>query len=125
MFLLYLVLMISKPVSEDIDIAGLYDPTQPFEVIDQHEPKDGKLRFTIGLNDPRHARILSWLELNEQSWTPTHNTHAGLVIIYQQNFRLLLYRNSDFAVVIITDEKDVSRYFKKDLKTGGLSFLDE
>lgn len=123
--LMYIVVLTAMSCSKKIDIADYYDPTQSFEVIDQEKPKDGKGRFEIGVNDIRHERLLSWLELNNQNWTPTHDTQAGLVIIYQDNFRLLLYRNNDFAVVIITDDEGTSNYYKKMLDTGELEFLDE
>lgn len=111
--------------SKKFDLTQHYDPTQPFEVIDQERPKNGNSISEIQVNDLRHAKLLSWLESNKQNWEPAHDTHAGLVIIYQEGFRLLLYRNNDFAVVIITDDEKVSHYYKKALDTGRLEFLDE
>ena len=110
---------------KEIDISDLYDVTQSFEVIDQEQPKDGNGRFEIRVTDPRHGRLLSWLKSNDKNWKPAPNTHAGLVIIYQENFRLLLYRNHHFAVVVITDDNGISNYYKKSLDVGGLEFLDE
>jgi len=111
--------------SKEFDLTDYYDPTQSFEVIDQERPKDGNSNSEIQVNDLKHEKLLSWLELNNKNWKPTHNTHAGLVIVYQEKFRLLLYRNHDIAVVIITDDDNISHYYKKTLNTGGLEFLDD
>ena len=122
---IYIIVLTAISCSKKIDLTDHYDPTQSFEVIDQERPKDGNYSSEIQVNDLKHAELLSWLELNNQNWKPTHNTHAGLVIVYQENFRLLLYRNNDFAVVIITDDENISHYYKKIFDTGGLKFLDE
>lgn len=112
--------------SKEFDLTDYFDASKSFGVIDQERPKNGKLDFEIKVNDPRHAKLVSWLALNNQNWKPaTHNTHAGLVIIYQENFRLLLYRNKDFAVVIVTDDEGISNYYIKNFDVSRLEFLDE
>ena len=121
--LLYIIVLTAISCSKEFDITDHYDPTQSFEVID-FEKSDHSIS-EIQVNDLKHAQLLSWLELNNQNWKPTHDRHAGLVIIYQENFRLLLYRNNDFAVVIITDDEKISHYYKKIVDSGGLTFLDE
>ena len=109
--------------SEKFDLTDHFDPTKSFEVIDQDKPILEE--YKIQVNDLRHAKLLSWLELNNKNWKPTHNEWAGLVIVYQENFRLLLYRNSEFAVVIITDDENISRYYRRTFDNDGLKFLDE
>ena len=122
--LICIIVLTTQSCTKKIDLSGYYDPTQSFELIDQQKPKDGKVNSEIRANDANHDQLLSWLELNNQNWAPTHNTQAGLVIIYQENFRLFLYRNNDFGVVIITDEEDKMHYYKKSFDVGGLEFLD-
>ena len=121
--IIFIIILIAISCSKKFDITDHFDPTLSFEVIDFE--KAGHSSSEIQVNDLKHAQLLSWLELNNQNWKPTHDTHAGLVIIYQENFRLLLYRNNDFAVVIITDDENISHYYKKIVDTGGLKFLDE
>jgi hypothetical protein len=123
--LIYIIVLTAMSCSKEFDLTDHYDPTQSFKVIDQEKPKDDNSSSEILVNDLKHAQLLSWLELNNQNWKPTHNTHAGLVIIYQEKFRLLLYRHSEFGVVIITDDKNISHYYKKIFNTGGLEFLDK
>ena len=123
--LMYIIVLTANSCSKEFDITDYYDPTQSFEVTDFERAKDGKSSSEIQVNDLRHDQLLSWLELNNQNWKPTHDTHAGLVIISQENFRLLLYRNNDFAVVIVTDDENISHHYKKIFDTGGLKFLDE
>ena len=122
---MYIIVLTAISCSKKFDLTDHYDPTQSFEVIDQERPKDDNSSYKIQVNDLKHDKLLSWLELNNQHWKPTHDTHAGLVIIYQENFRLLLYRNNDFGVVIITDDENISHYYKKIFDTVGLKFLDE
>jgi len=122
--LMYIIILTAISCSKEFDITDHYDPTQSFEVIDQEKPKDGKSSSEIQVNDLKHDQLLSWLELNNKDWKPTHDTHAALVIINQENFRLLLYRNNNFGVVIITDDENISHYYKKIFDTGGLKFLD-
>ena len=110
--------------SEKIDLNGHYDPNISFQVIDQEKPKDNQPYFELEAGMEKHDQLVTWLETNNKNWTPTHNTQAGLVIIFQENFRLLLYRNNNFAVVIINDNDDKQAYYKKDFEVGNLSFLD-
>jgi len=122
--LMYIIILTAISCSKEFDITDHYDRTQSFEVIDQEKPKDSNSITEFQVDDLKHAQLLSWLELNNRNWKPTHDRHAGLVIIYQENFRLLLYRNNDLAVVIITDDENISHYYKKIFDTGGLKFLD-
>ena len=123
--LMCLIVLTINSCSKAFDITDHFDPTQSFEVTDFERAKDGKSNSEIQVNDLRHDQLLSWLELNNQNWKPTHDTHAGLVIISQENFRLLLYRKNDFAVVIVTDDENISHHYKKTFDRGGLEFLDE
>lgn len=119
------IALIGSSCSNRIDLTNYYDAGASFELIDMERPEDGNSSPEILRNEKRHDGLLLWLESNKKNWKPAHNTHAGLVIISQEKFRLLLYRNNDFAVVIITDDENVSRYYKKSLDTGGLEFLDK
>ena len=108
-------------------LTGHYDPAQSFEVL-EHTEGDSNLivnTFEIPVNDLRHAKLMAWLELNNKKWKPTHNEWAGYVWVYQENFKLLLYRKSQYAVVIITDDKNTSRYYRRTFDNDGLKFLDE
>lgn len=88
---MFIIVLTAISSSKEFDLTDHYDPKQSFEIIDFE--KTGHSISEIQVNDLKHDRLLSWLALNNKNWEPTHNTHAGLVIIYQENFRLLLYRN--------------------------------
>lgn len=122
---MYIIVLTALSCSKKFDLTDHYDPTQSFEVTDLEKPKDGNSSYGIQVNDLRHDQLLSWLELNNQNWKPTHDTHAGLVLISQENFKLMLYRDSELAVVRFTDEENISHYYKKIVVPGGLNFLDE
>ena len=113
--------------SNKINLTGHYDPTQSFEVVDQTLVDSGVLvnEYDIQVDDVRHAKLLQWLASNDQEWERTHNEWAGLVWVFQENFKLLLYRNSEYAVVIITDDKNKSRFYRRTFDNEGLKFLDE
>ena len=114
------IVLISISCSNKIDLKGHYDPTQSFEVY-QHQV--GTNEFQV--NEERHTKLLSWLELNNKNWKPTKNDWGSLVIINQENFRLLLFRNDKFAVVEITDDENTTRYYSKMCNSDGFHMLDE
>ena len=119
--LIFAIILTTISCSRKINLAGHFDPNQPFEVVDLPEDEP----YEIQVNDPRHAKLLSWLELNDQEWKRTHNEWAGLVWVYQENFKLLLYRNSEHAFVIITHAKNKERFYRRVFNNDGLKFLDE
>jgi len=122
---IYIFALIATSCSKKLDLAAYIDPTQPFQVVDAHRAKGGTIETEWQVNDAKHDQLLSWIESNNRNWKPTHATHAGLVILSQENFRLLLYRNSNFAVVILTDDENITHNYKKSVDTRGLIFLDE
>lgn len=119
---LCLIALTAASCSKKFDLTDHYDSTLSFEVTDMERSKDG---LEILVTDKRHDQLLSWLESNKSDWEPTHDTHAGLVIIYQENFSLILYRNSDFGVVRYIDDENITHNYKKIFDTGGLGFLDD
>ena len=119
--ILFMCIIVLTTISCSKKLTGHFDPAQAFEVVDYPIGP-----YEVQVNDARHAKILSWIELNNENWKRTYNkTWAGKVQVYQENFKLLLYRNSEFAVVIITDDKNISRYYRRVFDNDGLKFLDE
>lgn len=114
------IVLTSISCSKKFDLTEHYDPTQPFEVI---EYQFGTIEIQV--NDVRHAKLLSWLELNNKHWKRTHSEWAGLVIINQENFHLMLYRDNNDAFVNITDDKNKTRHYRRTYDNDGLKFLDE
>lgn len=119
--LLTTIVLTSISCSRKINLTDHYDPTLSFTV---HEHTVAE-PYEVQVDDAKHAKILSWLELNNENWKRTHNEWAGMVFVYQENFRLLLYRNSEYAVVIITDDKNKSRFYRRAFQNDGLKFLDQ
>lgn len=124
-YLIYIFALIATSCSKKLDLTTYIDPTQPFQVVDSHRTKGGTIETEWQVNDAKHDQLLSWIGSNNRNWKPTISTHAGLVILSQEKFRLLLYRNSDFAVVILTDDENITHYYKKSVDTRDLIFLNE
>ena len=122
---IYIFALIATSCSKKLDLAAYIDPTQPFQVVDMHRSKGGTIETEWQVNDVKHDQLLSWIKTNNGNWKPTHDTHAALVIISQENFRLILYRNHDFGIVRFTDDKNITHNYKKIFDTGELEFLDE
>ena len=104
-------------------ITDHFDPSLPLTVIDQYPPSPVST-YEIGQNDPRHTKLASWLNSNKQGWKKTdHDTHAGLIIVRQDDFVILLYRDNDMVVVGIDAEGNDMRQYKRDMDSNELLFL--
>jgi hypothetical protein len=69
---------------------------------------------------------VSWLRSNNHNWKkPTHNTHAGLIIVSQGDFHILFHRDNDFIVVDYTDDENVVYQYIKTMDSNDLRFLVE
>lgn len=106
--------------SKKFDITDHVDPTQSFQFVDIRESKNN---VKIKVNDFKHKQLLSWLELNNQGWEPTDASHAGLLLITQDKFKLIFYRNKDQMVVRFTDDENILHQYKKIIDPNGLNFL--
>ena len=106
--------------SQRINLTGHYDPNKSFEVY-HHEV--GTYEFKV--NEERHTKLVSWLEDNNKNWKPTGNDWGSLVLIKQENFTLLLFRDNKFAVVAITDDENNTRDYSKRCNNDGFHILDE
>ena len=126
MKLKYVILVFSLlavSCSPKFDITDHFDPSLPVKVIDQYPPSPVSI-YEIGQNDPRHAKLVSWLKLNNHGWKKTdHNTHAGLIIVRQGDFTILLYRDNDMVVMGYNDEENVMQQYKRDMDSNELIFL--
>lgn len=110
--------------SQKFDITDHFDPALPFEIIDQQHPSGVLSETEIQINDPKHDQLLSWLKSNNQGWRKAdHNTHAGLIIVSQEDFRILFYRDSDFVVIGYNDEENVMQQYIRDMDSNELRFL--
>jgi hypothetical protein len=114
------IVLTSISCSRKIDLKGHYDPNKSFEVY-HHEV--GTYEFQV--NEERHTKLLSWLESNNKNWKPTRKDWGSLVIISQENFTLLLFRGDKFAVVVITDDENITRHYSKMCNNNGFHILDE
>ena len=118
MKLKYVILVFSLlavSCSQKFDITDHFDPTLPFE-INQMDKSGPDFSKEIGVNDLKHEKLVSWLELNKHGWKKTdHNTHAGLIIVRQDDFRILLYRDNDMVVVGIDAEGNDMPQYKRDM----------
>ena len=109
--------------SEKFDVTKHFDPTLPFE-INQMDKSGPDFSKEIGVNDLKHEKLVAWLELNKHGWKKTdHNTHAGLIIVRQDDFRILLYRDNDMVVVGIDAKGNDMQQYKRDMDSNELMFL--
>ena len=128
MTLKYSILVLSLltfSCTRKFDISDHFDPSLPLKVIDQYPPSPIRM-YEICQNDPRHAKLDSWLKSNKQGWEKTdHDTHAGLIIVNQDDFVILLYKDNDVVVVGINAEgNDMVQYMRK-MDSNELMFLIE
>ena len=118
--LMFTIVMTSISCSKKIDLKGHYDPNQSFEV---YRHQVGEYEFKV--NEERHTKLLSWLKSNNKNWKPTKNDWGSLVLINQENFRLLLFRNDKFAVVEITDDENITHCYSKMCDNDGFQIFDD
>ena len=123
--ILCIIALTTVSCSHNIDITDYIDPTQSFQVRDFAKIISPTVESEIQVKDLKHEQLLSWLELNNQNWIQTNNRHAALIIIHQDKFRLLYYRNHEYVVVILTDDDNVLHSYKQIVDTDGLIFLDK
>ena len=118
--LLFILTLTTLSCSRKINLEGFYDPNQSFEVY-QHEVGTTEFR----LNEKRHTQLISWLALNSENWKPTRNDWCSLVVIKQNKFTLLLFRNGDFSVVGIPDDNNQIQFYSKESNNDGFHILEK
>ena len=117
---MFIIVLSTISCSKKFDITDHFDSTQPFQFVDIINPRNDK---EIQVNDLKYDQLLSWLELNNQNWTSTDLSHAALLIINQEKFKLLFYRNNDLVVLRFIDDDNISHQYKKIVNSDGLNFL--
>ena len=126
MKLKYVILVFSLlavSCSPKFDITDHFDPSLPVKVIDQYPPSPVRT-YEINQNDPRHAKLVSWLKSNNDGWKKTdHDTHAGLIIVRQDDFVILLYRDNDMVVAGYDAVGNDMKQFKRVMDSNELMFL--
>ena len=122
--IILLISSITVSCSQKFNITDHFDPALPFEVMDAEKPGSDGSSTVIRSNDLRHQQLVSWLNSNDNGWKKTeHNTHAGLVIVTQGEFTILLYRDNDFVVAGYNDEEDVMQQYIRKMDSNELRFL--
>ena len=58
--------------AKDFDITKHFDPTLPFELIDQQHPSGVLIETEIQMNDSKHKQLVSWLRSNNYNWKKTN-----------------------------------------------------
>ena len=119
-----LICLIAVSCTKKFDITDHFDPTLPFEIIDQQHPSGVLSETKMQANDPKHIQLVSWLETDKHDWRKApHNTHAGLIIVHQDDFRILFYRDNDMVVVGYDDEEGDMQQYIRDMDSNELRFL--
>ena len=114
------IVLTSISCSKRINLTGHYDPNKSFEV---YRHQVGTFEFKV--NEERHAKLVSFLEENNKNWKPTRSDWGSLIIITQENFTLLLFIGDKFAVVTITDDENIPRYYSKRCNNDGAHIFEE
>jgi len=108
---------------QKFEIMDHFDPSLPIEVIDQYPPSPVRVH-TIDPSDNRHKKLTAWLESNEDGWEKTdHDTHAGLIIIRQKDFVLLLYKDNKVVVAGYDVIGNDMKQFKRIMDSNELMFI--
>ena len=122
----YIILGLSLLVvscTPELNITDHFDPALPFKVIDQYPPSPIR-EYEIDQNDPRHAKLVSWLKSNKDGWKKTdHDTHAGLIIVRQNEFVILLYRDNDMVIAGYDAVGNDMKQFKRVMDSNELMFI--
>lgn len=121
--IIVMTLITAISCAQKFDVTEHFDPALPFNVIDMDHPEGKKSEFVIHADDSKHDQLLSWFEANKDNWEPSTNTHAGLIIVNQDDFHLLFYRNNDFIVVGYDDDDGLRHQFTRTMDSNDLRFL--
>ena len=121
--LLFLISLVVFSCSRKFDLTDHFDPSLPFKVVDQKPPSDVSI-YEIDKYDTRHAQLVSWLKSNKHDWKKTdHNTYAGLIIVSQEGFRILFYRDDNSIIVAYDDEQHEMQQYIREMDSNELKFL--
>ena len=122
----YIILALSAltvSCSPQFDITDHFDPNLPIKVIDQYPPSPIRT-FEISKDDPRHAKLASWLKSNNDGWKKTdHDTHAGLIIVRQDDFVILLYKDNDMVIAGYDAVGNDMKQYKRVMDSNELMFI--
>ena len=122
--LVCITILTALSCTKKFDLTEHFDPTLPFEIIDQEHPSGVLSQTEIQVDDPKHIQLVSWLTSNNHDWRKApHNTHAALIIISQGDFRILFYRDDDDVVVAYNNEENVMQQFIRNMDSNELRFL--
>ena len=122
--LIYAISLMVFSCSKKFDVTAHFDPAHSFELIDQQHPSGVLIETEIQVNTPKHIQLLSWLLSNKHDWRKApHNTHAGLIIVSQGDFRILFYRDDNRIVVAYDDKENVMQQYIRDMDSNDLRFL--
>ena len=116
--------MVAISCTQKFDITDHFDPALPFEIIDQQHPSGVLSETVIQAYAPKHTQLVSWLASNKHDWRKApHNTHAGLIIVGQEDFRILFYRDDDKVVVAYDNKEGVMQQYIRNMDSNELRFL--
>ena len=119
-----MLFLIVNACTRKYDITNHFDPTLPFEIIDQGHPSGVLFDTQIIINEPKHSQLLSWLNSNNNDWKKTDdNTQAALIIVRQGAFSLLFYRDNDFVISGYNNEEKVMQQYIRNMDSHELRFL--
>ena len=119
-----MIILTTLSCTKKFDLTEHFDPLLPFEIIDQEHPSGVLSQTEIQVNDSKHVQLTSWLTSNNQDWRKApHNTHAGLIIVGQGDFRILFYRDDNKVVIAYNNEENEMQQFIRDMDSNELRFL--
>ena len=113
--------LLAVSCSPKLDLSEHFDPSLPFAISDWEKSPDIN---GIPVNDIKHEKLVSWLKTNRHGWKKTdHDTHAGIIIVRQGDFRILLYRDNDMVVVGINATGNYMQQYMRKMDSNELMFL--
>lgn len=121
---LALVLFLMVGCIQRIDINRHFDKTASFTVLISDTTNKNTTSFEVNASSPEHARLVNWLEHNQNSWQKAAASYVGDILIKQNKFALLRLRNKG-VMISFPDKQGKHLQYTKDCGRNELEFLKQ
>lgn len=121
--LVFTLLIVS--CSKDIQIVDYVDSNKSFEIIQMTKSVESRKINEIKVGEEKHEQLLKWLESNNQNWESTPASYISELVIYQEDFKLLVLKDQKGLVMSFVDKNKKTRQYVKSVNPKELKFLIE
>ncbi len=78
----------------------------------------------IEIKSEKCAKLIEWIEKNNNGWTIAHASYISKISVSQDNFHLRYYPEGS-VVLSFVDKEGKGRQYTKEIKVGELDFLTD